>query len=78
MADREPTYFELKDPVKGTGMSQEDLRRCLYNLTKAVVAICNNLDEDIGNPGTDYMEKIGTDLETANANLKAPNGGPTV
>lgn len=73
MADLEPTYFKIKTTGSG-GLSQEDTLKMIYNLWKAVVAICNNIDEDIGNTGTDYMSYIGDDLNTVFARLRTPNG----
>ena len=75
MADIEPTYYDVGD-LKGTGMEMEDQHKALYDLWKAVVAICNNIDEDGGVIGTDYMSKIGTDLDTAFAKLRTPTNGP--
>ena len=76
MADSTPTYYNLGD-FKGTGMSQGDIHRAIYNLYQAVYAICNNLDTDAATLGTDYLEYIGTDLATAMTNLKTPNGATT-
>jgi|GEM_PF-2301279 len=76
MADLEPTYYNLGD-FKGTGMGQGDIVRAMYNLWKAIAAICNNIDEDTGATGIDYMDNIGTDLNTAMANLGTPTGGTT-
>lgn len=76
MADLEPTYYDLKADVSGQGINQGDLHRALYNLWKALAALCNNADLDVGVIGTDYMSKIGTDLNTAMAKLKTPVGGP--
>ena len=76
MADVEPTYYDLKTDLKGGGINQGDLHKAIYNLERAVYAICNNMDEDVGNPGTDYLSKIGTDLRTAMAKLRTPVGGP--
>lgn len=77
MADQEPTYLDLVSDVSGNGINQGDLHRAIYNLEIAVVAICNNLDEDVGNLGSDFMSKIGTDLQTAMAKLKTPQGPQT-
>lgn len=63
--------------ISGEGLGQGDLHRAVYNLYKAVYAICNNLDEDVGNLGTDYLSKIGTDLSTAMTKLKTPKGPTT-
>ena len=76
MADLQPTYFDLGD-LKGIGMGQGDVHKALYNLWKAVAAICNNIDEDTGATGVDYMTYIGTDLNTAMAGLKTLIGGAT-
>jgi hypothetical protein len=76
MADLTPTYYNIGD-FKGTGVSQGDTVKAIYNLWKAVVAICNNIDEDTGNTGTDYMTDIGTDLNTAMTNFKTPSGVTT-
>ena len=76
MADLEPTYYNIGD-VSVSGLGQGDLVKGIYNLWKAVAAICNNIDEDVGTAGTDYMTKIGTDLNTAMAKFKTPNGATT-
>ena len=76
MADLEPTYYNIGD-FKATGVGQGDLVKAIYNLWKAVAAICNNIDEDTGSTGIDYMDKIGTDLNTAMTNFKTPSGGTT-
>lgn len=76
MADLEPTMYDVKAELSEQGMNQGDLHRAVYNLYKCVEAICNNIDEDSGNTGTDYMSKIGTDLVTAMAKLQTPSGGP--
>jgi len=75
MADVEPTYVDIKD-MGGTGMSQRDIHRAIYNLEQAIYAICNNIDEDVGNTGIDYLTKIGTDLRAAMVLLRTPPGGP--
>jgi len=72
----EPTYYDITD-FKETGVSQGDLVKAVYNLWKAIHAICYNIDEDTGSPGTDYMSKIGTDLNTAMANIGTPHGATT-
>lgn len=76
MADLQPTYYNIGD-FKGTGVSQGDMVKAIYNLWKAVVAICNNIDEDTGNTGTDYLSYIATDLNTAMTNFKTPSGATT-
>jgi len=55
----------LKAKLKETGIGQQELAAAIYNLTQAVYAICNNLDEDSGTLGTDYLAKIGTPLASA-------------
>lgn len=77
MADLEPTYFKIKS-TGSSGLNQGELLKIVYNLSQAVVAICNNLDGDIGSTGIDYMEKIGTDLQTALSPLRTPTSGETV
>jgi hypothetical protein len=74
MSDIEPTYYNVGD-MQGTGMGMGDLHRAVYNLWKALAALCNNLDEDSATLGTDFMSKIGTDLNTAMAKFKTPVGG---
>ena len=77
MADIEPTYYNV-DYVEQMGIkSQADIVKAIFNLWKAVAAICNNLDEDAATLGTDYLSKIGTDLNTAMAKLKTPSGPST-
>lgn len=77
MADETPTYYNL-DYCNIQGIkSQADIIKAVYNLWVAVHAICNNLDEDSGTLGTDYLSKIGTDLDTAMANLNTPSGPTT-
>lgn len=77
MADETPTYYDLVGDVSGNGINQGDLHRAIYNLYKALYAICNNLDEDVGALGSDYLTNIGTDLQTAMAKLKTPQGPQT-
>jgi hypothetical protein len=77
MADQEPTYYTLPD-FKGTGMDQLGIWVAIYNIYLAVYAICNNIDEDTGSTGTDYLSKIGTDLATAMAGLRTPTSVKTV
>jgi hypothetical protein len=76
MADLAPTYYNVEQVVSGSGMSMSDLHKILWNLYKAVQAIPNNLDEDSGTLGTDYLANIGTDLDTAMAKLQEPTNGP--
>jgi hypothetical protein len=76
MADSAPTFYNLKSSLNGKGMNQGDLHRAIFNLEKAIYAICYKLDEDNGTLGTDYKADVGTDLETAMAKLKTPTGGP--
>ena len=71
-----PTYYNI-GTIKGTGISQGDLHKCLYNIWKAVHAICYNIDDDAGTIGTDYMDNIGTDLNTALALLNTPASSDT-
>jgi len=71
-----PTYYDIGD-FKGTGVSQGDMVRAIYNLWKAIAAICYNIDEDTGTIGVDYMDNIGTDLNTALAKFVTPNGPTT-
>lgn len=76
MADIEPTYYNV-DPMDVNGVNQGDIMKAIYNLWKAVAAICNNLDTDNATLGTDYMTKIGTDLNTAMAGVHTPPSGGT-
>lgn len=76
MADLSPTYYNV-NYMEVNGTSQEDIVKAIYNLWKAIAAICNNLDEDSGTLGTDYLAKIGTDLDTAMAKFKTPASGET-
>lgn len=77
MADLTPTYYNLDYASEMGIKSQADIIKGLYNCWKAIAAICNNLDEDNGTLGTDYLSKIGTDLNTAMGNLSTPNSGGT-
>ena len=76
MADIEPTYYNVGH-VFPNGVNLSDVAKSIFNLWKAVSAICNNLDVDAGTLGTDYMSKIGTDLNTAMANIGTPEGTST-
>lgn len=68
----------LETKLKGDGVNQGDLVRAIYNLTRAVYAICNNLDTDAATLGTDYLAKIGTPLDTAvRALVEKPAGETT-
>jgi len=72
MADEEPTYYTVGE-IKGGGMSQGDIHKAIFNLERAVHALCSNLDTDAATLGTDYLAKIGTDLRTAMAKLRTPS-----
>jgi hypothetical protein len=72
----EPTYYNV-DPMDVNGVNQGDVMKAIYNLWKALAAALYNLDEDNGTLGTDYMSKIGTDLNTAMANFHTPPSGGT-
>ena len=64
--------------IKETGMGQQEMAAAIYALTRAVYAICNNLDEDAATLGTDYLAKIGTPLNTAlRAKVDKPHGDTT-
>ena len=64
--------------IKETGMGYQEIVAAIYNLTRAVYAICNNLDEDAATLGTDYLAKIGTPLNTAlRAKVDKPHGDTT-
>jgi hypothetical protein len=69
----------LEKKITEIGLSQQALLAALYNLTQAVYAICNNLDEDSGTLGTDYLAKIGTPLATAQrtSGIAKPHGDTT-
>jgi len=77
MAALTPTYYTVQ-AVSGIGMGQGDVHKAIFNLWKAVKAICYNLDDDTGAPGVDYMDNIGTDLDTAMAKWKTPTSGDPV
>ena len=66
-----PTYYNI-GTISGTGMSQGDQHKCLFNMWKAIHAICYNIDEDAATIGQDYMSNIATDLNTAMALLATP------
>jgi len=76
MADIEPTYYNVGH-VAPNGANMSDVSKSIFNLWKAVSAICNNLDTDAGTLGTDYRSKIGTDLDTAMTNIATPVGSAT-
>jgi len=71
-----PTYYNV-DPMEMNGIKQADLHKAIYDLWKAIAAICANLDEDNGTLGTDYMSAIGTDLNTAMDSFVTPPSGDT-
>jgi hypothetical protein len=71
-----PTYYNI-GPIACNGANQSDVVKSIYNLWKAVAAICANLDEDNSTLGTDYMSCIGTDLNTAMADFITPGGDYT-
>lgn len=76
MADIEPTYFNVAY-MEESGTIQASIIRALYDFELALYAISNNMDEDAGTAGTDYLSFIGTDLRTAMASLRlrTPSGG---
>lgn len=69
----------LREKLKETGINQQALMAAIYNLTQAVYAICNNLDEDNATLGTDYLAKIGTPLASAQRTslVEKPHGKTT-
>jgi hypothetical protein len=69
----------LNQKMTEIGMNQQAIVAALYNLTRAVYVICNNLDEDNTSLGTDYLAKIGTPLAVAQweALLSKPHGDTT-
>lgn len=69
----------LREKLKQTGINQQALAAAIYNLTEAVYAICNNIDEDSGTVGTDYLAKIGTPLANAQRTslIEKPGGKTT-
>ena len=72
MAVDTPTYYNLSADLKGSGMSMNDVHKAIFNLERAVVAICYKLDIDNGTVGNDYRADVSTDLRTAMAKLKTP------
>lgn len=76
MSDLQPTYKNVGH-MDVNGMSMGDVERAIYNLWKAIAAICNNLDLDNGTPGCDFMGYIGTDLNTAMGYVHTPTGAET-
>ena len=77
MASTAPTYYNVMPMDVNGVMSQGDLVKAVYNLTKAIIGICDNLDADSGTIGTDYGANVGDDLETAMTELRTPTGGTT-
>lgn len=75
-----PVLVVTGEKIKQTGINQQALVAAIWNLTQAVYAICNNLDEDSATLGTDYLAKIGTPLATAlrTAGVEQPNGDTTL
>jgi len=64
--------------IKEMGLGQQQIIAALYDLARAVYAICNNIDEDGGVMGSDYLAKIGTPLDTALRSLvDKPHGDTT-
>jgi hypothetical protein len=72
----EPTYYNI-NPVDMNGMNQADLVKIVYNLWKAVSAICINIDTTSGVLNSYYRAAISTDLNTAMAGLQTPRGSST-
>ena len=66
-----------KSKIKDTGIGQQELVAAIYDLYQAVYAICNNIDEDSGTVGTDYLAKIGTPLYNALGTYLGKPGGKT-
>ena len=72
-----PTFYDLRYGIDvGGQVDRGDIHRALYNLTVAVMAICDKIDADSGTPGTDYDTDIGTDLIAAMAKMHIPGSGP--
>ena len=77
MSAEAPTYYNI-NPLNENGMqSLGDIVKAIYNLTQAIVAICEKLDADSGTIGTDYGADVSDDLATAMTNLQTPTGGTT-
>ena len=76
MSDLQPTYKNVGH-MDQNGMQMADMQKAIYNLWKAIAAICNNLDLDNGTPGCDYMGYIATDLNTAMGYVHTPTGVET-
>jgi hypothetical protein len=76
----DPVLVVVDQDIKETGMNQQSLVAALWDLTQAVYALCNNIDEDSGTLGTDYLAKIGTPLATAirTSGVKQPHGDTTL
>ena len=55
MADIDPDFKTIQAGIDVSGIGQGDMIKAIYNLWKAVKAICNNLDEDAGSLGSDYL-----------------------
>lgn len=60
-----------------TGMDYQGIIAALHACARAIVAICNNLDEDNTSLGTDYDAKIGTPMISVLNKLKRPHGDLT-
>jgi len=72
-----PTFYDLEKGASPNGaMSDGDIHRAIYNLTMAVLALCDKIDTDAGTTGTDYDTDVGTDLVSAMSKLNAPSKGP--
>ncbi len=75
MSKETPTLYNLEH-AEESGLNQAEIIRGLYALWKAVRGIAHNLDHESG-LGSDFMSKIGTNLDTAFAKLKTPTGSTT-
>jgi hypothetical protein len=72
MADKKPTFYYVQY-MEENGATQASLYKAVYNLSLAVIEICNHLDVDNGTLGTDFLNDIGTPLAAAMAKLKTPH-----
>lgn len=77
MAALTPTFYKIKTKMTNSAMDSGDVHRVLWNMQEALYALINNLD-DLGIAGTEFREKVGTDLRAAHDLLIAPVEGETV
>jgi hypothetical protein len=71
----QPVYYDV-DKMEMNGIKQADLHKAIYDLWKAVVAICVKGDTGMAS-GSQWMIMIGSGLNSAMLKFQDPQSGKT-